>query len=113
MQHPRFVRALQYRFIAEAYPRGFRSEDVPHDDPVLLICVAAVLHAIHGPRRRDHRPAARPRAQGGARLGRRHARRASSGDGVNIANGQHVAYKGEAFTVLSDWAFDTPFSAAR
>ncbi|MDH5750168.1 MAG: acetyl/propionyl/methylcrotonyl-CoA carboxylase subunit alpha [Rhodospirillales bacterium] len=43
--HPRFMEGrLSTGFIDEEYPDGFHPEDVPHDDPVLLIAVAAVIH---------------------------------------------------------------------
>ena len=45
MQHPRFVSGQFHTgLIAEEYPKGFRAEDVVHDDPSLLICVAAAVH---------------------------------------------------------------------
>ncbi|MBU3739752.1 MAG: acetyl/propionyl-CoA carboxylase subunit alpha, partial [Rhodoferax sp.] len=45
LAHPRFV-AGQFNtgFIAEHYPQGFRAEDVPHDDPSLLVALAAWVH---------------------------------------------------------------------
>ncbi|MFO1363018.1 MAG: acetyl/propionyl/methylcrotonyl-CoA carboxylase subunit alpha [Burkholderiales bacterium] len=110
MQHPRFVAGrFNTGFIAEEYPHGFRSEDVPHDDPALLVCVAAVLHRRY-----------MDRAAGINGQLRGHERRVGPDwvvilDGAhhpvtvsNIAGGQHVAYRGEAYTVLSDWAFGHP-----
>jgi len=110
MQHPRFVAGrFNTGFIAEEYPQGFRSEDVPHDDPVLLVCVAAVLHRRY-----------MDRAAGITGQLRGHERKVGADWVVvlrgehhpvtvsNIAGGQYVAYKGEAFTVLSDWAFGHP-----
>ena len=45
MAHPRFVEGrLTTNFIAEEYPDGFHAADVPHDDPALLITVAATIH---------------------------------------------------------------------
>jgi propionyl-CoA carboxylase alpha chain len=47
MAHPRFVEGrLTTAFIDEEYPEGFRSEDALHDDPTLLVAVAATLHRI-------------------------------------------------------------------
>ncbi len=110
MQHPRFVAGrFNTGFIAEEYPKGFRAEDVPHDDPVLLVCVAAVLHRRY-----------MDRAAGITGQLRGHERKVGADWVVilggehhpvmvsNIPGGQHVAYKGEAFTVLSDWAFGHP-----
>jgi propionyl-CoA carboxylase alpha chain len=110
MQHPRFVSGrFNTGFIAEEYPKGFRSEDVPHDDPALLVCVAAALHRRY-----------MDRAAGITGQLRGHERKVGPDWVVvmggehhpvtvsNIAGGQHIAYKGEAFAVLSDWAFGHP-----
>ena len=43
--HPRFQEGrLTTNFIAEEYPDGFRYEDVPHDNPLVLVAVAAAMH---------------------------------------------------------------------
>ncbi len=45
MQHPRFVSGnFNTGLIAEEYPHGFNAADVPHDDPAMLITVAAAMH---------------------------------------------------------------------
>ena len=45
MQHPRFVSGnFNTGLIAEEYPQGFDATDVPHDDPAMLIAVAAAMH---------------------------------------------------------------------
>ena len=45
LAHPRFVSGdFNTGFIAEHYKAGFRAEDVPHDDPDLLIALAAVAY---------------------------------------------------------------------
>ena len=45
LQHPRFVSgAFNTGFIAEEYPQGFDASQVPHDDPLLFVTVAAALH---------------------------------------------------------------------
>ncbi len=47
MAHPRFVEGrLTTAFIEEEYPEGFRREDALHDDPKLLVAVAATVHRI-------------------------------------------------------------------
>jgi propionyl-CoA carboxylase alpha chain len=47
MAHPRFVEGrLTTAFIEEEYPEGFRREDALHDDPKLLVAVAATLHRV-------------------------------------------------------------------
>jgi propionyl-CoA carboxylase alpha chain len=45
MQHPRFVAGnFNTGFIAEEFPQGFDASMVPHDDPAMLIAVAAAMH---------------------------------------------------------------------
>lgn len=47
MAHPRFAEGrLTTGFIDEEYPEGFRTEDALHDDPRLLVAVAATLHRV-------------------------------------------------------------------
>ena len=44
-QNPRFVAGnFNTGLIAEEYPKGFNAADVPHDDPAMLITVAAAMH---------------------------------------------------------------------
>ena len=45
MAHPRFAAGnLTTGFIAEEYPDGFSTDDLVHDDPKLIVAVAAVIH---------------------------------------------------------------------
>ena len=45
LAHPKFIGGdFNTGFIAEHYAQGFRSEDVPHDDPCFLLALAARLH---------------------------------------------------------------------
>jgi len=45
MQHPRFTSGnFNTGLIAEQYPKGFNAADVPHDEPTMLIAVAAAIH---------------------------------------------------------------------
>ena len=45
LAHPKFVSGdFNTGFIAENYPQGFRAEDVPHDDPDLLVALAAAVY---------------------------------------------------------------------
>jgi propionyl-CoA carboxylase alpha chain len=45
LAHPEFVAGrFNTGFIAEHYPRGFRAEDVPHEDPDFLIALAAAVN---------------------------------------------------------------------
>jgi propionyl-CoA carboxylase alpha chain len=48
MQHPRFVEGrLSTAFIAEEYPTGFHTADVPHDRPDFLAAIAAAVHRTY------------------------------------------------------------------
>jgi propionyl-CoA carboxylase alpha chain len=45
MQNPRFLSGdFNTGLIAEQYPKGFNAADVPHDDPAMLVAVAAAIH---------------------------------------------------------------------
>ena len=45
LAHPKFVAGdFNTGFIAENYSKGFRAEDVPHDDPSLLVALAAFVN---------------------------------------------------------------------
>ncbi|MBI5258840.1 MAG: acetyl/propionyl/methylcrotonyl-CoA carboxylase subunit alpha, partial [Burkholderiales bacterium] len=45
LAHPKFVAGdFNTGFIAEHYPKGFRAEDVPHDDPDFLVALAAAVY---------------------------------------------------------------------
>jgi propionyl-CoA carboxylase alpha chain len=44
LAHPKFVAGdFNTGFIAEHYSQGFRAEDVPHDDPLFLVALAAFV----------------------------------------------------------------------
>jgi len=44
LAHPEFVAGnFNTGFIPEHYPSGFKSEDVPHDDPLFLVALAAFI----------------------------------------------------------------------
>ncbi|MDP4302774.1 acetyl-CoA carboxylase biotin carboxylase subunit [Leptothrix discophora] len=44
LAHPRFVTGeFNTGFIAEHYAKGFKAEDVPHDDPLFLVALAAFV----------------------------------------------------------------------
>ncbi len=45
LAHPRFVTGdFNTGFIAENYSKGFAAEDVPHDDPLFLVALAAYMN---------------------------------------------------------------------
>ena len=63
LAHPKFVSGdFNTGFIAEHYAKGFRAEDVPHDDPDFLVALAGVCPPqVARARGRHQRPAAGPR----------------------------------------------------
>ena len=110
MQHPRFVSGRMHTgLIAEEYPKGFRAEDVPHDDPALLVCVAASIH-----RRYTERAAGISGQMPGHQYKVGGAWNVILGDVphlvtvTSVPGGHQITYKGETFTVISDWAFGYP-----
>jgi propionyl-CoA carboxylase alpha chain len=45
MQNPRFLSGdFNTGLIGEQYPKGFNAADAPHDDPIMLVAVAAAIH---------------------------------------------------------------------
>ncbi|QEL66415.1 propionyl-CoA carboxylase alpha chain [Oryzomicrobium terrae] len=105
MQHPRFQSGIfDTGFIAKEYPKGFDASMVPHDDPALLISVAAFVH------RRYIDRAAKVSGQLPG-----HERRVGD-EWVVIRNGERfpvvakpiaggyvVQYNGEKYEILSNW----------
>ena len=48
MNHKRFIEGrLTTGFIAEEYPDGFNADDVIHDDPAILVAIAASIHQAY------------------------------------------------------------------
>jgi propionyl-CoA carboxylase alpha chain len=105
MQHPRFQAGnFTTAFITEEYPKGFDASDVPHDDPALLLSVAAFVHRTYIDR------AARVTGQlPGHELkvgddwvvlrdGVSHSVTVAAAEG-----GYDVTYAGETFKLRSDW----------
>ncbi|MDE2584304.1 MAG: acetyl-CoA carboxylase biotin carboxylase subunit [Betaproteobacteria bacterium] len=105
MQHARFQSGIfDTSFIAKEYPKGFDASMVPHDDPALLIGVAAFVH-----RRYIDRAA---QVSGQLPGHERHV----GDEWVVIRNGERhpvvakpieggyvVTYNGEKYEILSDW----------
>ncbi|SOE00500.1 acetyl/propionyl/methylcrotonyl-CoA carboxylase subunit alpha [Caenispirillum bisanense] len=112
MSKQRFVDGrLTTNFIAEEYPDGFSADDLPADDPTVLVAVAAVINRLHADR------AAMVSGQ-------------LAGHGMEIrtdwvvrlndeytpvhveraADGEHyeVTIDGTAYGVVSDWTFGEP-----
>ncbi|MEW5782951.1 MAG: acetyl-CoA carboxylase biotin carboxylase subunit [Pseudomonadota bacterium] len=111
MQHPRFISGqFSTGLIAESYPKGFDASMVPHDDPALLIAVAAAMHRQH--QERNARISGqmpgheyRPGSEFVVRL-------ADGGDypvSVHAApGGWDVRLDGETYAIRSDWRFGEP-----
>ena len=105
MQHPRFQSGIfDTGFIAKEYPKGFDASMVPHDDPALLISVAAFVH------RRYIDRAAKVSGQlpGHERLVGDEWVVIRNGERFPVvarpvAGGYAVTYSGETYTILSDW----------
>jgi len=105
MQHPGFHSGIfDTGFIPKYYPKGFKAEDVPHDDPALLISVATFVH------RRYLDRAARVSGQL-----RGHERKVGEDWVVMVGGAQHrvkvnpveggyaVQYNDTTYTVTSGW----------
>ena len=105
MQHPRFQAGnFTTAFIAEEYPKGFDASDVPHDDPALLISVAAYVHRTYIDR------AARVTGQLPGHELKVGDEWVVLRDGVPYTvtieaaeGGYDVTYSGETFKLRSDW----------
>jgi len=100
---------LSTSMIAEEYPEGFRAADVVHDDPALLIAVAAAIHR----RYMDRAAQISGQLPGYERkvhddwvvvMGdERHAVTVRP-----VAGGHDVLLDGERYEVVSDWQFGQP-----
>jgi propionyl-CoA carboxylase alpha chain len=109
MQHPRFQSGnFNTGFIAEEYPKGFDASMVPHDDPALLVSVAAYVYRAFT----DRSASISGQLQGHERLvsDKWCVVRLNPNGNENhsviarpIAGGYHIEYKGEQYEILSDW----------
>jgi propionyl-CoA carboxylase alpha chain len=110
MVHPRFVTGrMTTNMIAEEYPEGFHPADIPHDDPALLISVAAAMNRSYMDR------AAQISGQMPGYERRVHDDWVVilNGEGhevtiTPIPGGHNVVYRGATFRILSDWEFGQP-----
>ncbi|MDX1595264.1 MAG: biotin/lipoyl-containing protein, partial [Gammaproteobacteria bacterium] len=110
MVHPRFIEGqMSTNMIGEEYPDGFHPGDLPHDDPMIIVAVAAAMQ-------RGYRDRA---AQIDGQL-RGHERRVRNdwvvvmGEdfypvSVAAAEGGHdVIHEGTTYEVRSSWEFGQP-----
>jgi propionyl-CoA carboxylase alpha chain len=107
MAHPRYVAGnISTNMIGEEYPEGFHPEDLPHEDPVTIISVAAAIVR----RYRDRAACIDGQLRG-------HERRVPD-DWVVVMNGEYhpvsvvaaeggydVVYQGRTHAVRSNWSF--------
>jgi len=110
MQHPRFQSGnFNTGFIAEEYPQGFDASMVPHDDPALLISVAAFVHRRYIDRaaKVSGQLAGHERKVGDdwvvLRGGVQHLVNATPIDG-----GYAIEYKGDRYEIVSNWRLGQP-----
>jgi propionyl-CoA carboxylase alpha chain len=115
VEHPRFAEgALSTNFIAEEYPDGFHAADAVHDEPALLIVVAAAIHRRY--RERAARisgqlPGYEPQVENDWVVlmdGGQYAVNVQPIDG-----GHDVLHAGERYRVLSTWQFGHPVFRGR
>ena len=109
LQHPRFCSGnFNTGFIAEEYPKGFDASMVPHDDPALLVSVAAYVYRSYT----DRSASVTGQLQGHERLvgDKWSVVRLNPNGNENhlvvalpIPGGYHIEYKGENYEILSDW----------
>ena len=109
MQHPRFQSGIfDTSFIAKEYPKGFDASMVPHDDPALLVSVAAYVYRAFT----DRSASITGQLQGHERIvGDKWMVIRLNKDGNEhhpvtariIPGGYHIEYKGESYEMLSDW----------
>jgi propionyl-CoA carboxylase alpha chain len=109
MQHPVFHSGIfDTGFIPKHYPTGFDASMVPHDDPALLVSVAAYVYRAYT----DRSASVSGQLQGHERIvGDKWVVVRLTGEGKEqhevtarpVEGGYHIEYKGEQFTILSDW----------
>jgi propionyl-CoA carboxylase alpha chain len=111
MQHPRFLSGdFNTGLIAESYPKGFDASMVPHDDPAMLVAVAAAMHRQYQSRNaqisgqmpgHEYKP------------GSDFVVRLEDGTDHEVVvtaqqGGWDVSFGGENYAIRSDWQFGQP-----
>jgi propionyl-CoA carboxylase alpha chain len=105
MKHPRFQSGnFNTGFIAEEYPQGFDASMVPHDDPALLISVAAFVHRCY----QDRAAKVSGQLPGHERQVGDHWVVIRGGEWHPVVarptlGGYEVEYKGRKYRILSGW----------
>jgi len=111
LAHPKFVSGdFNTGFIAEHYPKGFRAEDVPHDDPDFLVALSAAVYR----RYRDRAAGISGQLPGhGVTIGDQFVVVVKGAAGVNQhkpvrvqANGHlNVTVGDKTYAIAKDWTF--------
>jgi len=111
MQHPRFLSGnFNTGLIAESYPKGFDASMLPHEDPALLVAVAAAMHRQYQGRNalisgqmpgHEYKPGANFVAR--MENGCDHAVCV-----VAQAGGWDVMFGGKTYAIRADWQFGQP-----
>jgi propionyl-CoA carboxylase alpha chain len=114
MQHPRFVSGnFDTSLIAQEYPKGFDASMVPHDDPAMLIVVAAAIHRQYLARNalisgqmpgHEYKPGADFVVQ--LEDGIDHTVSVAALDGS--PGGWQLTFGGEQYVIHTDWQFGQP-----
>ncbi|MDR0737352.1 MAG: acetyl-CoA carboxylase biotin carboxylase subunit [Zoogloeaceae bacterium] len=105
MKHPRFQAGdFNTGFIAEEYPQGFDASMVPHDDPALLISVAAFVHRCY----QDRAAKVSGQLPGHERQVGDHWVVIRGGEWHPVVarpmpGGYEVEYRGQKYRILSGW----------
>ena len=109
MQHPVFHSGIfDTGFIPKHYPTGFDASMVPHDDPALLVSVAAYVYRAYT----DRSASITGQMQGHERIvGDQWMVVRLNGDQKEnhpvtarpVQGGYHVEYNGKSYELLSDW----------
>jgi propionyl-CoA carboxylase alpha chain len=114
MQHPVFHSGIfDTGFIPKHYPTGFDASMVPHDDPALLVSVAAFVYRAYTDRGASvsGQMAGHERTVGDDWMVIRLNPEGNENHPVRarpISGGYHVEYKGKSFEILSDWQLGQP-----
>ncbi len=110
IQHTRFREGrITTNLIAEEYPTGFRPMDIVHDNPAMLIAVAASIHRRYmdrAARISGQLPGYEKKVQDDWVVmidGKHHSVNVRS-----VAGGHDVIYGNSCYRVLSDWQFGQP-----
>ena len=110
IEHPRFREGrLSTNLIADEYPDGFHPSDEIHDDPALLIVIAAAIHRKY----MDRAAGISGQMSGYERtinddwvvvMGGKHHRVETR----PVSGGHDVTFSGENYRVRSEWQFGQP-----